>query len=173
MVSHITLEALCPPGDTTDTTIAQAVEDLINGKLDPMSAARKIDDAIGFEEPEIIHERRMSDVSSTDVSNNEIFEDADWEDLSIRRTFLLEMLPKVAAQVPAWHPGQEKLVILLKCLPQLPDRQITMRWGDGTKRDSLWPQGEIDDFGKYMAFVEPSLYTTTADVTDIAANPRG
>ncbi|KAK4617611.1 hypothetical protein CLAFUW4_11787 [Fulvia fulva] len=145
----VVLDVWWVPQDTTNMVIIEAIQDLAHGRLDPDGAAHKIDEAIFSAERGVV--RNDDGICSVAVPD-------DPEHLSYRRGFLLQLLPRVVAQIPADHPGQDRLVELLKSIPSLPERQIAVNWGDGTQTENLWAREKVNDYQKHLTFMESRVF---------------
>jgi hypothetical protein len=160
MAPGIVLEPLSPPRDATYTVVADAVQDVINGRLSPATAAANIDAAImSAERDDVWNPDCLNDDNKSDQGTEEEAErDGGLEG---RRTVLLEFLATAAVQVPASHAGQDKLVGLLQEIPKLPYRHITMfdgNCGQDTKRGNLWAARHVENYQGYLKFVESSSF---------------
>lgn len=146
MGSTIVLKAFAadPDQNLTDKAIQDTLQDLINGDITPDIATKRVQ-ALIYEEDENTPQPLDRTEHTVDVG------------LLGRQYFVLDLLPKVAVQVPAAHPGQDRLVEFLKNILRLPYREVTTRTGE---KMNLWSQEIIKEFEEEnLAFWEQSSYS--------------
>lgn len=120
----ITLQALEPAGNPVEESILKTFQDLINGEMTAAIATKRMV-ALIYEE----HDSLQSTSDHAEENVNDI--------LAERQYLILDLLPKIAVQVPAAHPGQDRLVDVLKNIPRLPYRQVTNHRGE---KVNLWSE---------------------------------
>lgn len=137
----ITLQVSQPAENPVEDSILKTFQDLINGAMNAAIATKRMD-ALIYEE----HDSLQSTSDHTGENVDDV--------LSERQYFILDLLSKIAVQVPAAHPGQDRLVDVLENIPRLSYRQVTNHRGE---KVNLWSESIIKEFEEHnLAFWEPS-----------------
>lgn len=105
------------PGDSeADKQIITTLENLVNGSIDPLSAAQTIDRTIVAE----CHEAYVSEVpnANSDGEQNEAITPGGW------LQFLWNCLGRIAMIVPSDHSGQDHIISMLQELQRMPRHKV-------------------------------------------------
>ncbi|POR34425.1 Uncharacterized protein TPAR_05393 [Tolypocladium paradoxum] len=150
MAPHINLGLFDPSDPASDKEVAAALEDLVNGTLEPFGAAKTIDEVIRAD----VQEAYTSYTSQPHPTPEQL------EDGIVRKPspagwqrFLWLSLGEVALRVPADHPGQQSVVAFLQELPRLPRHKVPEVIGDTkeVREKELWAQDTAyDGFEQWM-----------------------
>lgn len=150
MAPYIDLGLLDPSDPAPDKEVAAALEDLVNGSLDPFGAAKTIDEVIRAD----LRVAYASYTSQPDPTLEQLEEGlvrkpnpAGWQ------RFLWLGLGAVALRVPADHPGQDGVVTFLQELVRLPRHKVPEVVGDekDVRETELWVKDTAyDDLEQWM-----------------------
>ncbi|UNI19641.1 hypothetical protein JDV02_005816 [Purpureocillium takamizusanense] len=144
MVSSISLGLSDPDDCKSEVDIANTLQDLVNGATDSASGARDIDKVV-------VDECRQTDNPRP----------SGWQ------RYLWDCLGKAAMAVPADHPGQDRLVELLRELQRLPRHEVPEKVGDELFHKELWvlaPENKYDGFEQQLWELDQGTFTATQQV---------
>ncbi|GJN75028.1 hypothetical protein PLICBS_009124 [Purpureocillium lilacinum] len=143
MASPISLALSNPDDDKSLVLIANTLRDFVNGIVAAAAAARDIDKVI-------VDECQADDPQPSG-----------WQ------KYLWNCIGKAAMEIPADHPGQDRLVRLLQELQRLPRHGVPEKVGDEIFQKELWvltPENKYDGLEQWLWELDQGSFTGTQQV---------
>ncbi|KAI0010912.1 hypothetical protein F4779DRAFT_575958, partial [Xylariaceae sp. FL0662B] len=153
---------LSQPGDSeAETKIINALQGLVDGSLDPASAAQAIDKIIILDCQEAYDSyTAISNSTSEQVGDGTVRspEPVGW------MKFVWDCLGKAAMRIPTTHPGQDRLVRLLQELERLPRRSVPWLATGRLTEKQLWeltPATKYEGLEQWLWELDQGTFTGT------------
>jgi len=155
MASPISLALSNPDDDKSLVLIANTLRDFVNGIVAAAAAAQDIDKVI-------VDECQADDPQPSG-----------WQ------KYLWNCIGKAAMEIPADHPGQDRLVRLLQELQRLPRHEVPEKVGDEIFQKELWvltPENKYDGLEQWLWELDQGkgpCCIPTASMHELTRGPKG